>query len=131
MAHRIAAQGMRTAVHRMREAGNEVASCALLVVDPMPDWTLGEILSAHFRMHKAEGVLFREAVAHAASACGLSLLRIPEKQLDEYAERGLGTSMCDLRMRIALLGKSVGPPWGKDQKDTVLAAMIALQGQFG
>jgi hypothetical protein len=27
---------------------------------------------------------------------------------------------------IAALGKSVGPPWGKDQKEATLAAMIAL-----
>jgi hypothetical protein len=33
-----------------------------------------------------------------------------------------------LLKRVAALGKSVGPPWGKDQKDAALAAMIALQG---
>jgi len=26
--------------------------------------------------------------------------------------------------------KSVGPPWGMDQKDAALAAMIALQGRM-
>jgi len=25
----------------------------------MPDWSIEEILGVHFRMHKAEGVLFR------------------------------------------------------------------------
>jgi len=25
-----------------------------------------------------------------------------------------------------VLGKSVGPPWGKDQKEAAVAAMIAL-----
>jgi len=30
--------------------------------------------------------------------------------------------------RIAMLGKSMGPPWGKDQKDAALAAMVALAG---
>jgi len=99
------------------------------VVDPMPDWTVDEILAVHFRMHKAEGVLFRDALARAAGACGLTLLEIPEKQLDEHAERALATSVNRLRGTIASLGKSVGPPWGKDQKDASLAAMIALQGQ--
>ena len=28
---------------------------------------------------------------------------------------------------VAGLGKSVGPPWGKDQKSAALAAMVALQ----
>jgi hypothetical protein len=124
---RIAVREMRTAVKRAREAGHEVAACAVLVVDPMPDWTIDEILAVHFRMHKAEGVLFRDAVARAATACSLRLLGIPEKQLDEHAERALATSVNSLRKTIALLGKSVGPPWGKDQKDASLAAMIALR----
>ncbi len=129
-ARRIAVREMRTAVKRAREAGHEVAACAVLVVDPMPDWTVDEILAVHFRMHKAEGVLFRDALARAARACGLRFLGIPEKQLDEHAERALATSVNSLRKTIASLGKSVGPPWGKDQKDASLAAMIALQGQM-
>ena len=127
-ARRIAVREMRTAIKRAREAGHEVAACAVLVVDPMPDWTVDEILAVHFRMHKAEGVLFRDALARAATACSLRFLGIPEKQLDEHAERALATSVNNLRKTIATLGKSVGPPWGKDQKDATLAAMIALQG---
>jgi len=126
-ARRIAVREMRTAVKRARQAGHEVAACAVLVGDPMPYWTVDEILAVHFRMHKAEGVLFRDALAHAARACGLEFLGIPEKQLDEQAERALATSVNSLRKTIASLGKSVGPPWGKDQKDASLAAMIALQ----
>jgi hypothetical protein len=128
-ARRIAVREMRTAVKRAREAGQEVAACAVLVVDPMPDWTVDEILAVHFRMHKAEGVLFRDALARAATACGLRFLGVPEKELDEYAERTLTASADSLRKTIAALGKSVGPPWGKDQKDASLAAMIALHGQ--
>jgi len=128
-ARRIAVREMRTAVKRARQAGHEVAACAVLVVDPMPDWTVDEILAVHFRMHKAEGVLFRDALARAAGACGLRFFGVPEKQLDEHAERALATSPNGLRKTIASLGKSVGPPWGKDQKDASLAALIALQGQ--
>jgi hypothetical protein len=129
-ARRIAVREMRAAIKRTRQAGHEVTVCAVLMVDPMPDWTVDQILAVHFRMHKAEGVLFRDALARAATACGLKLLGIPEKQLDEHAERALGSSVNSLRKMIALLGKSVGPPWGKDQKDASLAAMIALQGQM-
>jgi hypothetical protein len=134
-ARRIAVREMRTAVKRASEGGHEVTACAVLVVDPMPDWTVDEILAVHFRMHKAEGVLFRDALARAARACDLRLLRVPEKQLDDEAERALAPSInslgvSSLRKMIASLGKSVGPPWGKDQKDAALAAMIALQGQM-
>ena len=127
----IAVQQMRAAVARMCRSGHRVAACGVLVVDPMPEWTVDEILAVHFRMHKAEGVLFRDALARAAWACGLELLGIPEKQLDEEAERALATRLGGLRKTIASLGKSVGPPWGKDQKDAALAAMIALKGRQG
>jgi hypothetical protein len=126
-ARRIAVREVRTAIKRAREAGHEVAACAVLMVDPMPDWTTDEILAVHFRMHKAEGVLFRDALARATEACDVRLVRVPEKQLDEYAERALAISLGSLRKTIAALGKSVGPPWGKDQKDAALTAMIALQ----
>ena len=129
-ARRIAVREMRTVAKRTREAGHEVAACAVLVVDPMPGWTVDEILAVHFRMHKAEGVLFRDALVRAVTACGLKLVRVPEKQLDEHAERALATSVNSLRRTIVSLGKSVGPPWGKDQKDAALAAMIGLQGKM-
>ncbi len=127
-AHRIALREMRAAVRRTQDAGHEIAACAILMVDPMPDWTVDEILAVHFRMHKAEGVLFRDALAGAATACGLNFVGIHEKRLDEQADRALGGSATELKKTIASLGKSVGPPWGKDQKDASLAAMIALQG---
>ena len=128
-ARRLAIREMRTALKHAREAGHEVAACVVLVGDPMPDWTVDQILAVHFRMHKAEGVLFRDALAEAAESCGLKLLQVLEKQLDEEAERILKTSVNSLRNTIASLGKSVGPPWGKDQKDAALAAMIALHGR--
>ncbi|MCM3877026.1 MAG: hypothetical protein NEA02_11480 [Thermoanaerobaculia bacterium] len=125
-AHRIAVREMRAAVNRERERDNEVAACAVLVVDPMPDWSVEDILAVHFRMHKAEGVLFREALVGATKACGLRLVAIPEKLLTKQAERALGTPASGLVKKTATLGKSVGPPWGKDQKDAALAALVAL-----
>jgi hypothetical protein len=130
-ARRIAIREMRSAIKHVREAGHDVAACAVLSVDPMPDWSVQEILAVHFRMHKAEGVLFRDALARAADACGVRLVRVPEKQLDEHAEQALATSINSLRKTISSLGKLVGPPWGKDQKDAALAALVALQGTRG
>ncbi len=128
-AHRIAVREVRAAVKQERKRGNEVAGCAVLVVDPMPDWSVEEILAVHVRMHKAEGVLFREALARAARASGVGLVEIPEKLLATRAEKALRTPMSGLKKQIAALGKSVGPPWGKDQKDAALAALVALQGR--
>jgi hypothetical protein len=128
-ARRIAVREMKAAVKRERERENEVLSCAVLVTDPMPGWSVEEILAVHFRMHKAEGVLFREALAAAAEACGTRVVAIVEKLLASHAETALGTPGKDLAQTIAALGRSVGPPWGRDQKDAALAARVALQGR--
>ena len=125
-AHRIAVREMRAAVKRESERANDVAACAVLVGEPMPDWTTDEILAVHVRMHKAEGVLFRDALVRAGEACGLRLVAIPEKHLTKHAESALGASASGLVKKVATLGKSIGPPWGKDQKDAALAALVAL-----
>jgi hypothetical protein len=125
-AHEIAIQQIRAAIERERERKNQVKSCAVLVGQPMPEWSTDEILAVHFRMHKAEGVLFRNALVQASKVCKLRPVEVPESQLMEYAEKALKTSQGKLIKTIAALGKSVGPPWGKDQKEATLAAMIAL-----
>lgn len=119
-AHRVAAERMREIVERLGEHSYEIAGCGVLVPDPMPDWTTADILAVHFRMHKAEGVLFPDALCMAAEACGLRLTAVPEKRLTEYEDEELiGT--------IKRIGKEIGPPWAKDQRNAALAAMIALR----
>jgi hypothetical protein len=119
-AHRIAAKELRAFVKRSREAGHEIDGCAVLVGSPMPDWTIEQILSVHVRMHKAEGVLFPAALAGAVVGCDLNLVTTPEKELPARAD---AASM----KKLPELGKSAGPPWGKDQKNAALAAMLLLK----
>ena len=125
-ARRHATREMRQAVTRIEREGHTIDGCAVLMGQPMPDWSVDDILAVHFRMHKAEGVLFRDALARAAKACGQRLVEIPEKTLQDHAHRALGAPPATLAKHIAVLGKTAGPPWGKDQKDAALAAMIAL-----
>ena len=126
-AHKIAIREMRAALKRETDRKNEVKACAVLVGSPMPDWSVDEILAVHFRMHKAEGVLFRDALIHAARECKIKVAEIPEKELSSHAERELNTPANKLAAQITALGKAAGPPWGKDQKESALAAMIALR----
>jgi hypothetical protein len=118
---------MSAAVKREQTRENEVIACAVLMGHPMPDWSVAEILAVHFRMHKAEGVLFREVLAHAAKECGLKLVEIPKQQLMMHASTALRSREPNLVKKLAIIGKSVGPPWGKDQKDAALAAMVGLE----
>jgi hypothetical protein len=129
-AKRVAVRELRAALSRERERGNDAVACAVLVANAMPAWSVAEILAVHIRMHKAEGVLFRDALLDAAKACGLAQLPIPEKELMERAVNSLGKPASFILAMLAALGKSAGPPWGKDQKDAALAAMIALSGQL-
>ncbi len=78
-AKRIALRELRSAVKRTGESGFEVRDCGLVVGNPMPDWSVEEILAVHFRMHKAEGVLFRDVLAKAADGCELRLVAVAEK----------------------------------------------------
>jgi hypothetical protein len=126
-ARQAAAREMRHVVEWSHEAGHEIVACAVLVAAPMPEWTIEQILAVHFRMHKAEGFLFPDALARAASTSGLKLVAIPEKELGSRAEKCLANPLTALMRQIAAVGKSVGPPWGKDQKNATLAAMIGLK----
>ena len=125
-AHKCALREMQAAVKRYGVDDQYVTACGVLVGNDMPDWTVEEILAVHFRMHKAEGVLFREALAEAAASCGLRVARVPEKNLLDYGQQVFKKSQDRLVKEIATIGKEAGPPWGKDQKDAALAAMIAL-----
>ena len=126
-AFRIATREMRAALKRERERKNDVVGCAVLVGNPMPEWSVEEILAVHFRMHQAEGVLFRDALVHAARKCELEVIEVPEKTLLTYAEKALKKPGADLTQIIASIGKLAGPPWGKDQKEAALAALVALR----
>jgi len=120
-ARRIAVREVRAVVAREKARQNAVVASAVLVGADMPEWSVEEILAVHLRMHQAEGVLFRDALARAATACGLPLVTLPEK-------RPVPPS---LARTVASLGKPVGAPWGKDQKEAALAALVALEAGAG
>lgn len=129
-AQRLAAEGIRGAAERLISAGHTLCGCGLLVGPGMPAWSIEDILAVHVRMHQAEGELFRDVLVRAARAQGLTVVTLREKSaLDDAATR-LGLSCPQLEARLAALGKTVGPPWGKDQKEAAAAAMVAL-GQGG
>lgn len=123
---RNAMREMRDLVERLWQYGHEIAACAVLVPAPMPAWTTAEILAVHFRMHKAEGVLYPEALAAAARGSGLVTRDIREKPLGLTAADAFGSKLPATMDKLTTLGRSAGPPWARDQKNAALAAAIAL-----
>ena len=126
-AHRLAASGIHEAARRFAEAGHELCGCAVLVGTGMPDWSTDEILAVHVRMHKAEGELFRDMLVAGARASDLELTTLPAKSALDDAARMLRLTRARLDAHLATLGKSAGPPWGKDQKEAAAAALVALK----
>jgi hypothetical protein len=126
-ARRIGARQIRAVARRLVRAGHPIAACAVLVGEPMPAWSVDEILAVHFRMHRAEGALFQDVLAAGARACGVSVVPVFAKELEARAKAAFGARTDDVLARIKALGKSAGPPWGKDQKDAALAAAIAAK----
>jgi hypothetical protein len=125
-AHRLAESGLREAAQRAAKAGHDVRGCGVLVGPGMPDWSTEEILAVHVRMHKAEGELFRDVLVAGAKACRLALTTLPEKTSLDAAANELRLTRAQLDARLARLGKSAGPPWGKDQKEAAAAALVVL-----
>jgi hypothetical protein len=124
-AHRHAARAMREAVQRIRALGHDPVAGAVLTGAPMPSWTTDEILAVHFRMHKAEGVLWRQALSEGAAGAGIEVVPVPEKELAMVAPRALGEKWTAIVARVEAFKAQVGPPWGKDQKEAAIAALVA------
>jgi hypothetical protein len=126
-AHRHAEQALAGLLADCRAQGDEVVGCGVLTGAGMPDWTLAEILAVHFRMHKAEGELFRGVLLRAAERLGLPCIGVREKQLEALAAEAISLGDVERRSRLAEAGRRAGPPWARDQKVAALAAWIALR----
>jgi hypothetical protein len=125
-AQRMCLQQMQAICARLTKGGYLIQGCGIVGNENMPDWSVEQILAVHMRMHKAEGVLFPAALKQAALACGLSVRVTTEADLDNRAAQD--TDFGIAAQELLQLGKSIGPPWGKDQKSAALAALRMLLG---
>jgi hypothetical protein len=87
---------------------------------------LAAILRSHPLIHSAEGVLYREALAKAAADCGLEVVRVSRPELLERFASALRTDEATARARLDSMGREIGPPWTRDQKEAAMAAVVAL-----
>jgi hypothetical protein len=94
--------------------GFDLRAAGLLVGARRARPSLESILRSHALIHAAEGDHFRGALAAAAEALGIAVIAIPEEELGSEATH------------LGGLGRALGPPWTRDQKQATLAAWIAL-----
>lgn len=125
-ARRLAQSGIRDVVDRLRGAGHNVCACGVLIGGDMPAWSTDQIVAVHVRMHQAEGKLFRDVLVSGARACGFAPVPLREKSALDDAAIAMRVERSELESRLASLGRRAGAPWGRDQKEAALAALLAL-----
>jgi hypothetical protein len=100
-----------------------VIGCGMLLASGRTLPALPNILASHALVHAAEGEFFRKAVWQSCEVCGIPVIGVRERELDDRANAVFGTAAARVRQHIAGLGKTLGPPWTQDQK-AALAGLI-------
>jgi hypothetical protein len=125
-ARRLAYRAIRDLQSDLQKRGMKLTRCGLLLASGKPLPGLDKILVSHPMIHTADGELFREALLHASSCCGLCDFRIRERELLDLAGRAFRLKPAGLMARVTELGRSLGSPWSQDEKLATLAAWLAL-----
>lgn len=111
----LALEAFSAAMRALQGKGHEIAGCGIVTGSGRALPGLESILASHALIHTAEGEMFREALAWAATQCGLRVVTLREKAIEERRLK-----------QIASLGKLIGPPWTRDEKFATLAALEVL-----
>ncbi len=123
---RLALAAVRDVVGELRGRQYRVVGSAVLLASGRPLPPLSKILASHALIHAAEGEFFREAFSKACKSLDLSVTGFREGDLDECVQTTFGKAATRMWQQISTLGRSLGPPWTKDQKTAALAALVLL-----
>ena len=128
-ARRLALSSLHSLQSDLAEGDFKIVRGALLLASGRELPALEQILASHALIHTADGELFRDSLRAACARCGLPLAGIREKELFATASKAFGIQPAALKRRVTALGKSLGPPWGQDEKFAALAAWLSLSRQ--
>ncbi len=123
---RLALPAVQDVVSELRGRQYRVVGSAVLLASGRPLPPLSKILASHALIHAAEGEFFREAFSKACDGLDLSITGFRERNLDECVQTTFGKEATRMRQQVSALGRSLGPPWTKDQKTAALAALVVL-----
>ncbi|MGH9463285.1 MAG: hypothetical protein ACRD1X_18930 [Vicinamibacteria bacterium] len=122
MAH----EGIQRIVDQLRQGGRKVIGVGILESAGRKGSSVADTLASHALIHAADGDHFRNAIAAAATRCGLAVRRVRARELDAEAAATIGETPERLRQALKELGRDIGPPWGADQKAAALLAWLVL-----
>jgi hypothetical protein len=106
--------------------GHQITCCGIVLASGRALPALEARLRSHALVHTAEGELYRAAITRAAKNLNWRCVRVPERDLYELASRQLRIPEPKLRLRVTEMGRSLGSPWGADEKSATLVAWLAL-----
>jgi hypothetical protein len=86
--------------------------------------TIAERIEDYRAQNVADWVMYRKALAAAAEARGWGVYWYDAKKVLDAASRALHIQ--DLDAHFLQLRKSIGPPWSKDHKLAMAAAIVAV-----
>ena len=110
----------------MQKQGFKLSRAALLLASGKRLPALDKILASHALIHTADGELFREALLHANTRCGLSTISVKERELLDQAAETLRLRPDALLRRVTELGRPHGSPWSQDEKFATIIAWLSL-----
>jgi hypothetical protein len=122
----LATSGVGDMAAQIRHRGFTLGSAGILFGSNRPLPELAAILRSHALIHTAEGEFFREVLVRASEQCSLRVTRVKEREVWDRGAGKFGLVSADLQGRIGGLGKSLGPPWRRDERLASLAGWIAL-----
>jgi len=91
--------------------------------------TIAERITDYRAQNAADWVMYRQALAAAAEARGWAVHWFDAKKVFARASEAPGIE--DLDAHFLHLRRSIGPPWGKDHKLAMAAAIVAARAHQG
>ena len=129
LVERVARSAQREAQAALAALASSVPSPIVGVVlracPPLPA-TIGERLADYRAQNVADSVLYREALAQAARGRGWAVHWYEAKSVFHRAARALGRG--DIDELLQKTGAALGPPWQRDHKLAMAAAIACSAG---
>jgi hypothetical protein len=76
-------------------------------------------------MNRADGMIYHEALTHAAAQLNLRVFHFEKNNILELAARARGKSARDLERQLKAVGTTFGPPWRKGHVVACAGAIFA------
>jgi hypothetical protein len=111
-------------------ASSSSALAGAVVVGAPPDagglQPVADCVRTHSTIHTAEAALYRSVIWDAFGDEGVAVSAVPRDELPEEVALAVGRDTAGIQTLISRIGKVLGPPWRREQKEAALAGWWGL-----